>query len=51
MFQDRVDVAGLRLALAAPVFTVPAFSFNALVSVALPLFLITLTGQYMPGTG
>jgi len=27
----------------------PAFSFNALLSVALPLFLITLTGQYMPG--
>jgi len=49
LFQDRVDVAELRLALAAPVFTVPAFSFNALFSVALPLFLITLTGQYMPG--
>ena len=49
LFQDRVDVAGLRLALAVPVFTVPAFSFNALFSVALPLFLITLTGQYMPG--
>lgn len=49
LFQDRVDVAELRLALAAPVFTVPAFSFNALFSLALPLFLITLTGQYMPG--
>lgn len=49
LFQDRVDIAELRLALAAPVFTVPAFSFNALVSLALPLFLITLTGQYMPG--
>ncbi|MHC9084881.1 benzoate/H(+) symporter BenE family transporter [Luteimonas sp. RIT-PG2_3] len=49
LFQDRVDVAGLRLALAAPVFTMPVFSFNALLSVALPLFLITLTGQYMPG--
>ena len=32
-----------------PVFTRPEFSFNALLSVALPLFLITLTGQYMPG--
>lgn len=49
LLQDRVDVSGLRLALAAPVFTMPLFSFNALLSVALPLFLITLTGQYMPG--
>ncbi|PZP91239.1 MAG: benzoate transporter [Variovorax paradoxus] len=47
--QDRVDLSGLRLELAGPVLTLPAFSLNALLSVALPLFLITLTGQYMPG--
>lgn len=47
--QDRVDLSGLSLKLAAPVFTMPMFSLNALLSVALPLFLITLTGQYMPG--
>ncbi|QDQ87056.1 benzoate/H(+) symporter BenE family transporter [Alcaligenaceae bacterium SJ-26] len=47
--QNRVDLSGMRLALAAPIFTLPAFSLNALLSVALPLFLITLTGQYMPG--
>lgn len=47
--QDRVDLSGLRLELAAPVFTMPVFTLNALLSVALPLFLITLTGQYMPG--
>ena len=49
LIQDRVDVSGLSLRLAAPIFTMPVFSFNALLSVALPLFLITLTGQYMPG--
>ncbi|BEP94850.1 benzoate/H(+) symporter BenE family transporter [Acidovorax sp. A79] len=49
LMQDRVDLSGLSLRLAAPVFTMPAFSLNALLSVALPLFLITLTGQYMPG--
>lgn len=49
LIQDRVDLSGLQLELAAPVFTMPAFSLNALLSVALPLFLITLTGQYMPG--
>ena len=47
--QDRVDLSGLRLELAAPVFTRPEWSWNAMLSVALPLFLITLTGQYMPG--
>lgn len=49
LIQNRVDLSGLTLTLAAPVFTMPAFSLNALLSVALPLFLITLTGQYMPG--
>ncbi|MGE4411028.1 MAG: benzoate/H(+) symporter BenE family transporter [Sphingobium sp.] len=47
--QGRVDLSGLELQFAAPVFTMPVFSLNALLSVALPLFLITLTGQYMPG--
>lgn len=49
LIEDRVDLSGLSLQLAAPVFTMPAFSLNATLSVALPLFLITLTGQYMPG--
>ena len=49
LVQGRVDLSGLRLQFAAPVFTMPEFSLNALLSVALPLFLITLTGQYMPG--
>ncbi|MBI6636051.1 benzoate/H(+) symporter BenE family transporter [Pseudomonas paralactis] len=49
LVQGRVDLSGLELQLAAPVFTRPEFSLNALLSVALPLFLITLTGQYMPG--
>jgi benzoate membrane transport protein len=47
--QGRVDLSELSLQLAEPVLTVPEFSLNALLSVALPLFLITLTGQYMPG--
>lgn len=47
--QGRVDLSGVELQLAAPMFTRPEFSLNALLSIALPLFLITLTGQYMPG--
>ncbi|MGO4736791.1 benzoate/H(+) symporter BenE family transporter [Bosea sp. 2KB_26] len=47
--QGRVDLSGIEFKFAAPMFTAPEFSLNALLSVALPLFLITLTGQYMPG--
>lgn len=47
--QGRLDLRQVTLTLAVPVFTAPVFSLNALLSVALPLFLITLTGQYMPG--
>lgn len=49
MLQNRLDLSGIQLAVATPIFTAPAFSWNALLSVALPLFLITLTGQYIPG--
>lgn len=49
VLQDRVDLSGLELKFATPVFTIPEFTLNATLSVALPLFLITLTGQYMPG--
>lgn len=47
--QERIDLSGLQLKFAMPVFTMPEFTLNAALSVALPLFLITLTGQYMPG--
>lgn len=49
MAQGRVDLSELQLRFAMPVLTMPHFSLNALLSVALPLFLVTLTGQYMPG--
>ncbi|MDX7999694.1 benzoate/H(+) symporter BenE family transporter [Xenorhabdus sp. Reich] len=49
LIQGRVDLSELELKFAVPVFTMPEFSLNTLLSVALPLFLITLTGQYMPG--
>ena len=47
--QQRIDLHTLHLSLAMPVFQAPQFSLGALFGVALPLFVITLTGQYMPG--
>jgi len=49
MIQGQAGLSQLTLEIATPVFTAPAFTLNAALSVALPLFLITLTGQYMPG--
>ncbi|MBK5648564.1 MAG: benzoate/H(+) symporter BenE family transporter, partial [Acinetobacter sp.] len=49
LLQSRIDFSGFELKLASPIFTTPTFSINSILSAALPLFLITLTGQYMPG--
>lgn len=49
LIQGQAGLSQLTLEIATPVFTAPAFTLNAALSVALPLFLITLTGQYMPG--
>ncbi|WP_036696356.1 benzoate/H(+) symporter BenE family transporter [Paenibacillus taiwanensis] len=45
----KADFGTIKLAAASPMFVVPQFSLHALLGVALPLFIITLTGQYMPG--
>ena len=49
LLQGQAGLTALQLEFASPVFTAPTFTLNAALSVALPLFLITLTGQYMPG--
>ncbi|KRA45058.1 benzoate/H(+) symporter BenE family transporter [Pseudoxanthomonas sp. Root630] len=43
----RVD--GLSLQLAKPIFTTPTFSFAAIVGIALPLFIVTMASQNVPG--
>lgn len=47
--RGQFDVTALTLTPAMPVWVMPEFSAQAMLSVALPLFLITLTGQYTPG--
>lgn len=41
--------SAVRFSLAMPVFTLPAFSWQAAVSVALPLFVVTMASQNLPG--
>ena len=47
--QGRLDFSGIEWALAKPVFTMPAFSLAALVGIALPLFVVTMASQNLPG--
>jgi benzoate membrane transport protein len=47
--QGRIALAQVHWALAAPVWTTPAFSVGALVGVALPLFIVTMASQNLPG--
>jgi benzoate membrane transport protein len=47
--QGRLALDGVDWAWAAPVFVAPAFSLAALVGVALPLFVVTMASQNLPG--
>lgn len=44
-----LHVEAFRLELATPVWTTPIFSLPAIVGLGLPLALVTLTGQFVPG--
>jgi len=47
--QGRLRLGEVDVAWAQPVFTMPAFSVAALVGVALPLFVVTMASQNLPG--
>jgi benzoate membrane transport protein len=47
--QGLLKFDSLQLELAQPVFTAPAFSISALIGIALPLFVVTMTSQNVPG--
>ncbi|AXK39953.1 benzoate/H(+) symporter BenE family transporter [Crenobacter cavernae] len=47
--QGQLHLSGLSFELAAPVFTAPVFSAGTLIGVALPLFIVTMGSQNVPG--
>jgi benzoate membrane transport protein len=47
--RGQTDFGAVNVALAMPVLTVPAFSLYAAINIALPLTLVAITGQYLPG--
>jgi benzoate membrane transport protein len=49
VLQGQFNAGALTLELAMPVFTAPAFTLAALTSLALPLFVVTMASQNLPG--
>ncbi len=47
--QGQLHLGGIDWQLARPVFTMPAFSVSAAVGIALPLFVVTMASQNLPG--
>lgn len=47
--QGQLPLGGLDWAPAHPVWMAPSFSVSALIGVALPLFIVTMTSQNVPG--
>jgi benzoate membrane transport protein len=45
----KVDVEAFKLELATPVFTMPSFSWMTIASLGIPLAIVNLTGQFVPG--
>ena len=44
-----LDFSGFRLEAATPVWTTPSFSLAATISIGIPLFVVAMTSQNMPG--
>lgn len=44
-----LDFSHFQVALARPVFTMPAFSVSAIVSIGIPLFVVAMASQNVPG--
>ena len=44
-----LDFSGFALELAVPVWTTPSFSLAATISIGIPLFVVAMTSQNMPG--
>lgn len=45
----QLTLANVHFSLSIPVFTAPVFGWNAAISLALPLFVVTMASQNLPG--
>jgi len=49
LLRGELAWASVHLELARPVFTAPVFSLSATISLAVPLFIVTMASQNLPG--
>ena len=47
--QGQIHLEGVSWSLGAPVFTMPEFSLSAMIGIALPLFVVNMASQNLPG--
>lgn len=47
--QGLLRLEHLHIALSSPIFTMPVFSLPVLISIGLPLYIVTMTSQNIPG--
>ncbi|UJF23907.1 benzoate/H(+) symporter BenE family transporter [Suttonella sp. R2A3] len=48
-WQQGLPLEEVNMQISAPVWVMPSFSLQAMISVALPLFIVTMTSQNLPG--
>ncbi|HZJ96974.1 MAG TPA: benzoate/H(+) symporter BenE family transporter [Oligella sp.] len=49
IFLDLADFSNVKIALATPIFTWPEFNLPVFFSFTIPLVVVSLTGQFLPG--
>jgi benzoate membrane transport protein len=49
MFADKTHISEVTLDLVAPIFVAPEWSWTAVLNMGLPLAIVSLTGQFVPG--
>lgn len=47
--QGEIESTGFEMALTLPVFTMPTFSLPTLIGIGIPLFIVTMASQNIPG--
>ncbi len=47
--ENLFHINGLHITFASPILTLPVFSTSTLISIGIPLFLVTVTSQHIPG--
>jgi len=49
IYLNKFDASTLEFAFTTPVFTAPTFSLDSIINIAIPLTVLAMTGQYLPG--